>query len=152
MNGSISKYFLMAGTGGIVEIILIIINLGTLLVFAKYCAMFFGKQDGELRRPDTLRVSVGLLLGVACVALGVGGVWTFRLLFDTQAAFSLAGYMEKVIIFAASAAVAVLAYRFIISRPGFLAPLSRLSVSFSAIIASIGAFFAILLVYVARVV
>jgi multicomponent Na+:H+ antiporter subunit D len=151
MNGSISKYFLMAGTGGWLEIVLIAINLGTLLVFAKYCAVFFGKPAEGLRRADNLRVGVALVLGVGCLALGVGGVAAFRFLFDPFATFSMASYIEKAVIFAVSAAVAALAYKFVISRAGFLAPLSRLSVSFATIIVSIGCFFAVLLAYVSWV-
>jgi multicomponent Na+:H+ antiporter subunit D len=149
INGSISKYFLSAGAPLHMEWIINVINLGTILVFCKYCAMFTGADTHRAdRKPDGLRVGVGILLGAACIALGVGGVYAFRFLFDVGAAFSVAGYLQKTAVWAGSVVVGIVLYRYVIVNNRALAAIKKWDASFSAIIVSIGVFFALLMVHV----
>ncbi|MCL2215641.1 MAG: proton-conducting membrane transporter [Defluviitaleaceae bacterium] len=152
-NGSISKYFLMSGATGATEWIIILINLGTILAFVKYAAIFFGKPLGKVRteggdEPDFNRRAVVLGLGIICLALGIGGAQAMDFLFDAPVSLSFWSYLEKVGIFAASVAIGILIYRYAISKREFLPKLNGLSLSFQQICVSIGAFFAVLVIYI----
>ena len=151
-NGSVSKYFLMYGASGPLEWVIILINLGTILIFAKYSAIFFGKPLGKVRtgssEPDLNRRSVVLGLGIGCVLLGIFGVQAMEFLFNVPVSFSWQGYLEKAGIFAASLVAGVLIYRYGLAGREFLARLNGFSLSFQKICVSIGVFFAILLVYI----
>ena len=147
-GGSVSKHFVMYGATGALEWVFMLINLGTMLVFVKYSAIFFGEPMGEVRvvKHDKFRLAVVLGLGAACFALGLfgGGVVTF--LFNVPVIVS--GYLEKLAIFAASLGVAIIVYRKVLHPRAFLARLDGFSLSFHKICVSVGAFFAVLLVYV----
>jgi len=152
-NGSISKYFLMYGASGPLEWMIIFINLGTILVFVKYSAIFFGKPTGKVRtgedsKTDLYRLTVVLGLGLVCVIFGVFGVQVMQFLFNMQVSLSFAGYMEKTLIFAISVAVGYGIYRLFLSGKKFLHPLNGFSLSFQKICISIGVFFAVIVVYV----
>ncbi|MCL2388211.1 MAG: hypothetical protein FWC89_11800 [Defluviitaleaceae bacterium] len=151
-NGSISKYFLMYGATGPLEWIIIVINFGTILVFVKYSAIFFGKPLGEVRKVerDWYRMSVVIGLSIFCFALGIFGAQVIRFLFNVHVSVSFWGYIEKIAIFAVSLGLAVLFYRFVLAKRDYwiLQKLDGFSISFPWICASIGGFFGAVLIYV----
>ncbi|MCL2840026.1 MAG: proton-conducting membrane transporter [Defluviitaleaceae bacterium] len=152
-NGSISKYFLVYGADGPLEWIIILINLGTILVFVKYATIFFGKPLTKVREEETLvsdtnRRGVVFALGAMCIVLGIGGVQAIYFLFDVPVTLTFGGYMEKIGIFFVSVIIAVLLYKYVLAKRTFLSKLNGLNLSFQKICVSIGIFFAILLVYI----
>jgi len=149
-NGSVSKYFLMYGATGVLEWMIILVNLGTILVFVKYSAIFFGRPLGEVRgkKSDWDRISVVLGLGICCFIFGVFGVQTVEFLFNQQVSLDIWGYLEKSMVFAISLGMGVLIYRRFIANKDFLHPLQGLNLSFQKICISIGGFFGMLVVYV----
>jgi len=151
VNGSVSKYFLMYGADGLLEWVIILINLGTILVFVKYSFIFFGKPLGETRtdedaKPDIYRLSVVYGIGVLCIVFGVFGVQTIQFLFNESVVLGLRGYLEKALIFVVSVAVGVVVCKF--TKFEFLKPLNGLCLSFQKIIVSIGVFFAVIVAFV----
>jgi multicomponent Na+:H+ antiporter subunit D len=121
-NGSISKYFISDGLqgdwGGIA---LFLINLGTTLSFVKYSVILFGKPAGQVDQPrDPWVASVTIAFGMACLAGGLFGgpavQWLFGPALKTSGALSI----QKLIGFAITLGVAVLAYFLLVSRIGSL--------------------------------
>ena len=149
-NGSISKYFLAYGAGGALSWVLALINVGTILVFVRYSAIFFGSPTGPIRDvvPDWCRQSVALGLGVICFWFGVFGGQAIWFLFNRQVGIGLMGYLEKSLVFCLSLGAGFLIYRYFLAKKDFLPRLRGLELSFKAMILSIGVFFAVLLVYV----
>jgi len=148
-NGSISKYFILSGTSRIVTAAAIIINLGTIIIFIKFSAMLFGPGQGS--RPDSpsscpLKTATVLALGVLCFAGGVFGEQAIHFLFNTAVNIDAAGYIEKTILFTASAIAGYFIYRFFVDKLPFFKKIREIDLSFRQICASIGAFFATTLI------
>ncbi|MCL2571251.1 MAG: hypothetical protein FWE11_02520 [Defluviitaleaceae bacterium] len=143
-GSSISKYFMISGVTGALEWVFIFINFGTILVFVRYSAIFFGRPKGAVLAPDWCRESVVLCLGISCFALGVQPAINFLL--NQQVELSFWGYLEKNIVFVISVVAAYLVYKFILVKRDFLRPLRRFDLSFKTMCVSIGAFFGVLLV------
>ena len=158
-NGFVSKYFLAYGASGVLEWTFIAVNFGTILVFVRYSAIFFGRPLAPVRdvTPDWWRQSVVLVLGIGCVVLGVLGVPVARFLFDwTEIHCSVSAmlnigvrsYLEKSLVFFVSLGLAVLAYRHVPVKKGLIAPLKGMQLNFKIMCVSVGVFFALLLVVV----
>jgi len=149
-NGSISKYFLASGTSGFLEWIFIAINLGTIMIFVRYSMMFFGNPLKEPKKInfDKYRLGVIFALGALCVLMGVFGVGTIAFLFNETVALDVWGYAQKTLIFVISVGIALLAYKFVMSKENFLRPLNSFNLSFQKITVSLGVFFAMLLIYI----
>jgi len=150
-NGFVSKYFIAYGAGGMYEWAFIAVNFGTLLVFVRYSAVFFGRPLGPVKMtppPDWCRLSVVIVLGVSCVLLGVFGPFWARFLFDGPVGISALGYLEKSLIFFVSLGAGVLAYRYVPVTKKLIAPLRGIQLSFKIMCMSIGLFFGLLLVVV----
>ncbi|MCL1863274.1 MAG: proton-conducting membrane transporter [Defluviitaleaceae bacterium] len=147
-NGSISKYFMMAESGGLVFWILNIINLGTIILFVRYTKILFG--------PDTSNKSVQIdvnkqisvaMLAVMCLAMGIGGVWLANFLFGVDVELNFWGYFEKAVIFAASVAIALFVNKYVKNDNFFLARVRSLDLNFRGMCVCIGVLFAVMLVF-----
>jgi len=158
-NGFVSKYFIAYGAGSVMEWVFIGVNLGTVLVFVRYSAIFFGRPIAEIRkvRTDWCRLSVVIGLGVSCILLGVFGTEVARFLFGRGVyvtgegipfAISIRGYIEKSLIFFVSLGLGYLIYKYVLVKKEWLAPLRGLQLSFKVLCLSIGVFFGVLLVVV----
>ena len=147
-NGFVSKYFIAEGATGALGWVFIAINLGTVLVFVRYSAMFFGTSGGVKPVPDWCREGVVLGLGFLCLGMGVFGEWAIMFLFDTQVSTSILGILEKALWFGISVGAAVLIYRYVLVKKDYLRPLRGLTLNFKIMCLSIGVFFAALLVVV----
>ncbi|MCL2197684.1 MAG: proton-conducting membrane transporter [Defluviitaleaceae bacterium] len=148
-NGSISKYFMMAESGGVVFWILNIINLGTITLFVKYARMLFGEDTSN----KTVQIDVNkqisvAVLAVMCLAMGIGGVWLANFLFGVDVGLSFWGYLEKSAIFAVSVAIAVVVNRYANKEHAFFTRVRGLDLSFKGMCLSIGVLFATLLFFV----
>jgi len=156
-NGFVSKYFISYGANGFLEWAFVAVNLGTVLVFVRYSATFFGRPVAPIRevKTDWCRLSVVIGLGVSCVLLGVFGPAVARFLFAAPVAvtapyFAIGvwGYLEKSLIFVVSLGVGVLAYRYVPVSRKVIVPLRGMQLNFKIMCISIGVFFALVLVVV----
>ena len=80
MNGSISKYFIMFGTGWYITALLILINLGTIVSFIKYSSMLFGRYEavGGKAAAEGVGVIGAATLKAAQAKAGMVSVWGER--------------------------------------------------------------------------
>jgi multicomponent Na+:H+ antiporter subunit D len=147
-GGSISKYFMMAGTGSLLYWLMVLVNLGTLLVFLNYGKMFFGgdTSDSAVSLGKSQSLAVGVL-GVLSPVMGIFGVQLIRLLFGLQVNLSLGGYLEKSVVFVVSLLIGVVLYRFMEKKELDLVRIRNAELSFRGMCASIGVFFGVLLIY-----
>jgi len=147
-NGFVSKYFLGYGAGGVLGFLFNVINFGTILVFVRFSAIFFGKSDGVATIPDWCREGVVLGLGFLSFGLGVFGTQTIGFLLNEPVYLSIWGYIEKTAVFAVSLGLAVLVYKYVLTKKDYLRPLRDFTLSFKIMVGSIGVFFAGVLVFV----
>jgi len=147
-NGSISKYFMMYEAGGVVFWALALINFGTIISFVKYSGMFFGEDTSNksVRIDANKQVSVAVL-GFMCLFMGVFGVAIVDFLFGTNVKFSILGYTEKALMFFISLSIAVISLRFIKQTNPVLTRIRGIDLNFRGICISVGAFFAVLLIF-----
>ncbi len=140
-NGSISKYFMQYGVKGTyVEVIMIVINIGTILAFTKYSYMLFGKRE-EVQKGTLLKRSVILALGLMCVAGGIWGVEIMELIFNTELSIDIFSYLQKSIIFVLSFIGSGILYKFVLKDNKKLEKLGRISLNFQQIIMTMLGFF-----------
>ena len=147
-NGSISKYFIVYGASPLVNAAIIFINLGTIMSFIKYSSMLFGRPDET--QQDAVKVDVCkqiavLTLSGLCFAGGIFGEGFIRFLFNTTVRVDAAGYLEKSILFAASAIAGFLIFIFYIKKSKLLVKLRGVEIGFRGICALMGVFFAVML-------
>ncbi|MCL1936474.1 MAG: proton-conducting membrane transporter [Defluviitaleaceae bacterium] len=149
-NGSISKYFLMSGTGWDTNIILNIVNLGTIIICIKFSAIFFGKKPNIRKKPlDIMSHGVILLLGVMCFLMGILGIQTINFLFGYSVYVNIAGYTEKAIIFFVSLMAGYVIYKAFLTKEGPAMKWIRTSeMGFRGMCFSMVAFFAFILIAV----
>ncbi|MCL2366024.1 MAG: proton-conducting membrane transporter [Oscillospiraceae bacterium] len=174
-NGSISKYFIMYGTTWYVTWLLMIVNLGTIIVFVRFSTMLFGryddvKEDSALlrrmqkmdtdvhRRDETVaprnysesvpknKQFVIIVLGLVCLAGGIFGSQFITFLWGIEVSVETAGYLEKVAIFAGSVAVGILLYRYVVAKNVLLRKLRGIDFGFRGTCAALGGFFAAVLI------
>jgi len=146
-NGSISKYFMATEASAPLTAAMIIINLGTILVYLKYAAMFRGEFKSVKLTADHVKLIVVLGLGILCLVFGIFGEPGKNLFFDFELSVSFWRYIEKILIFAASLCAGLLIMRF--GRPA-IAWLENIGIRFNfgfrGICATIGGFFGLILV------
>jgi len=148
-NGSISKYFMATEAGVFLTAAMVVINLGTILVYLKYAGMFRGKPMLVKFAGDNVKQAVVLVLGILCLAFGIFGEWSKNLFFDFDLNVSFWGYAEKILIFVISLGVGLLITRY--GRP-VIARLENIGVRFNlgfrGICATVGGFFGLILIVV----
>ena len=146
-NGSISKYFMMMGATGLLEWAMIVINLGTILICIKLCAMFFGHPGENVQKEpvDRCKQAATLILGGICFILGIFGEAFTNFTFNLEAHVDALSYLEKIGVFAASLAAGLLLTKFVIKDGSILKPLLHLDLSFKTMCMSVGGFFGITL-------
>ena len=150
-NGSISKYFMAAEAGTVLTVAMTVINLGTILVYLKYISIFRGKApEGQTRFPDICKQFVVFALGVLCLVFGIFGGWLTNFIFGLELSIDPFGYIEKIGIFVASLAAALLIMRYakpvntMLERFG-----TKFNFGFRGICATIGGFFGLVLIMAA---
>lgn len=147
-NGSISKYFIMADASPWLYGILIVVNLGTITLYIKYMSIFFGTDtsDALIKVDVNKHISVAIL-SVMCLIMGVFGQGIIGILFGIEATISTSGYIEKIMIFAASCGIGFLICRYINKENNVLAKIRGLDVNFRGMCWSIGLFFIVMLLF-----
>ena len=155
--GSISKYFLTAGNPygapPWVEYSIIIVSVGTIISFIKYGWMLLGKDDPALKgdqfKPDKWRIIPSVFLALLCLGGGLFGVQVMDYFFNTGITtnlFASSAYYVKVAIFAGSALVGFVIYKFVVSRSKTLKKIGDMDLTFKTIAISTGAFLGIMLI------
>ena len=149
-NASISKYFLMHGVSGPLNIILILINLGTIMVFIRYARMLFGPDSGSLKikkaRSDLWKEAPLAVLGLMCFMLGVFGPYFISYLFGWAARVDFAGYLEKSAIFVASTVAGFFILKYAIKGQAASTRIREFDLGFRGMCAAMGVFFGLVLV------
>ena len=149
-NGSISKYFLMYDIDGPLNIVMMLINLGTITIFIKYAAIFIGQPKPGLEpheNDDWKQVPI-IFLGALCLIFGVFGEYFMAYLFSWDVSISQDSYLEKSVIFAGSVIAGGLIYKYLLNGRRLLVRISEVDLGFREMCAAMGLFFAILLVAV----
>ena len=153
-NGSVSKYFLMFELNWLLEAILILVNMGTIIIFVKYSAIFFGHAKAPVEKElfDIMRHGAVILLSVLCFALGIFGATAIQLLFGYTVQLDLWGYAQKTMIFLLSLGAGYLIYKSMFTEDNsfayFLAWEKKAEMGFRGICFSIAAFFAFVLIVI----
>ena len=119
INGSISKYWIMADVSFGLELALWVLNAGTMLVFIKYSTMFFGR-NGDKANVDPLKNTAVLVLAAMCIAAGVFGVPLTNFLFDVNLTISMGPFLAKGAIFFAVLCGMIILYRATLAKSDFL--------------------------------
>ncbi|MCL2565563.1 MAG: proton-conducting membrane transporter [Defluviitaleaceae bacterium] len=147
-NGSISRYFILSGAGVATTGAIMLINLGTILVFIKYSIMLFGQpKPGQGAVPiDNFKKASVLILGILCFAGGIFGEELIRFLFNVTASVDAAGYFEKTIFFILSGLAGFLIYKYYLKTSKLLAKVRQVEIGFRSMCTLMGIFFAVLLI------
>ena len=151
-NGSISKYLIEYGLaeGLRWQAAIYVVNFGTMLAFARYSSMFFGRSDEPRRTFDSWTAAVALVFGAAILGAGIFAGPLMTAIFPVPIVPELATgavTIGKVLVFAATAAAAVAAYLLGIRRLAVLDDLRRITVSFNGMAILMTGFLGVVLVY-----
>lgn len=145
-NGSISKYFIAHGSDNLVlDIILIIVTLGTTISFVKFIGVFRGK--GKRSKVSTLRSIIIFILGAMCLLGGLLGASIIELLFGYSAHINTSEYILKSVIFALSVVAAYFLYYKLLKGRKFIKLIRDFDVGLNEIALSITLFFVVLTGY-----
>ncbi|MCL2387455.1 MAG: hypothetical protein FWC89_07910 [Defluviitaleaceae bacterium] len=147
--GSVSKYFIAYDVPFVINIFLILISLGTIISFLKFSLMFLGEPPVTSTAfvNEKSKTIPSLLLGVVCVVGGVFGVPLIYFLFRQDVTIH-AGYFGKSLIFLASVVVGYFINKYVVIGNKTLKRIGAMNLGFKPICTAIGAFFAIMLIYV----
>jgi len=148
-SGSVSKYFMMQGASGFTNIVMMLVNLGTIMIFVKYTTMFFGKPSGDTRLNynDWWQLVPLLALGIMCFVLGIFGERAILFLFNSDKSINFRCYLEKAGIFAISLIAGYTFFRYYIRDCALLKQVKKFELGFRGMCAAIGVFFAMVVVY-----
>ena len=150
-NGMISKYLITYGAQHpVMNGVLIFMSLGTIISFVKYSTMLGGQPLKEIAdvKIDMYKQIAVLVLGFMCLVGGIFSGQFVYFLFRVQTDVSLAGYFEKVGIFAASLVAGYFIYKYYVSKSKLFKKIKVFDLSFRSICVSIGGVFAIILLAV----
>ena len=146
-NGSISKYFIAYGQGGVLFWILAFINLGTIVSFIKFTSMLWGKADDNVIVNDNKwQQAAVLILGLLCLFGGVFGSQFIDFFFGIDLKVDWVGYIEKSLIFLFTVGIGFMIYKYYLHRSAMLKYIGRVDLGFRAMCGAIGVFFAIMLI------
>jgi multicomponent Na+:H+ antiporter subunit D len=150
LNGSFSKYWIMAGSNNkYITIALWIINMGTLLSFTKVCWILFGKNEIKTRKVEKsyAKLSVLSIIALVCILTGIFAENIIRYTFNVDLGVSISGYIEKSVIYFIMLFGAIIFYKYILSRTNILYYNLRKSFSFSTSCLLLISFFLAIILY-----
>ena len=149
-NGSISKYLIQSAVAGnIAEHGILLVNLGTIISFIKYCSMLNGDTEVQPSKSDIYESIIVLLLGFICFIGGIYGEEFIYLLFQQRVSIDSTAYFEKAVFYVMTLAAGAVIYRKIVLKSKLLYRVKELELSFNDICISITAFFSITVLYMA---
>ena len=145
-NGSISKYLIAYGSQNLLlDIILIIITLGTLISFMKFINIFKGKS--KRIKTSKLRSVIIFILGIMCLLGGLFGSRIIELLFDFSANVNISDYILKAVIYLISVVASYFIYYKLLKNNTILRKIRDYDIGLNAIAMSITIFFVVLTGY-----
>ena len=149
-NGSISKYFISSVENWAIRGPILLINLGTIIVFIKYSTTLFGSvpDDFATEKADMCQQLPIIALGALCLAGGIFGEQFIEFLFNVDVDVDAAGFLEKSGLFAVSVVAGLLIFKYFVDRHPFFKKIRGFAMSFRWMCASIGGFLAVVLVVV----
>ena len=147
-NGMISKYFITYGADWLMNGVLIFMSLGTIVSFVKYSTILFGEGEGERVRIDLHKQLSVFALGVMCLIGGLFSSWFVYFLFGVHTDIGIAGYLQKVGIFAVSLVAGFLIYTYYVSRSKLMKKVKAIDLGFRSICVAVVAVFAVIMVAV----
>jgi len=155
-GGSMSKYFMSSGSEGLLFWLFIIINLGTILVFFRFCGTLFSKvpkyKKLEPVRIDRLKSGAVFTLGLLCFVGGIWGEAIIQYLFNTYEIVNIGDYFGKAGIFLTSWIVGYFIYKKFFAADNRLdkifVKLRGFEMGFRAACVSIGVYFGVFIIIV----
>jgi multicomponent Na+:H+ antiporter subunit D len=149
LGGSVSKYFMMRGAGGIVTALMVLISLGTITIFVKYAMMFFGKptETAKLQYNDWWQLAPLIVLGILSLMLGLLGEQAILFLFNADKTIVMGSYLEKAAIFVASVVAGCFIFGYYVKDSVLLRRIGKFELGFRGMCAAIGVFFAAMVLY-----
>ena len=144
-NGMVSKYFIAYGADWLLGGALVFMSLGTIVSFVKYSGMLFGRAEGEAAPIDAHKQLAAFALGLMCFFGGIFGNWFVSFFLGAHTEISLAGYVQKTGIFAASLAGGYFIYKHYVTRSRLLKKVRALDLGFRAICMAVACMLAALL-------
>lgn len=147
-GSSISKYYIQKGnlTSNVIEMSLIVINLGTIVTYIKYAAMLFGKSDETSTMTWNQKLSLSVLAGI-CLLGGVLGPVIINMLFNVSLSVKIGDYLIKSTIYLVSILIGFIFYRYVYKHMGVLKKIRDIELNFNQIVLLIASFFVFQLVY-----
>ena len=139
-NGSISKY-MMQEAGSFADYSIMLINLGTIIIFIKYSSMFFGKSNLGHQKVNLLRTVTSCILSLMCFAGGIFGRELVSLLFRIHIDIHPLEYLDKSLIFLISLLAGYLIYSLLVRRSKLMEKVRRFELGFNDVCISIILFF-----------
>ncbi len=148
-NGSISKYLISSGTvEAWIEYGLMVINLGTIILFIKYGRMLFGDtQKKAIGLSKTRENTVVLLLSLVSFAGGIFASTFVQLLFNIDVSVNLLSYGVKALLFVGSLLVGMVIYYALIKKKNYFTIVNAFELGFNEACLSITLFFAFIFIY-----
>ena len=145
--GSVSKYFIAYEAHPVVNVVIILISLGTIISFVKFATVLFGHCDlvGDIPKAEKYRIAPVFVMGMICLAGGLFGTQFIYFLFRYRVGIDAAGYVQKSLIFAVSAVVGYFIYKYAVSGNDTLKHFGGVVFSFKSICASCGVFLGVML-------
>jgi len=150
-NGSVSKYFMMREASEPLEWAIILLNLGTIMIFLKYATMFLGQPEKGLIRKintDWCKLTAIMFFGIGSFILGIFGEQFKNFVFNLEVHVEALSYLEKIGVFAVSLGIGIVLTKYIPKDAKVFKCIRDTDLGFRGICASLGAFFAIILVFV----
>lgn len=147
-NGSISKYLIQQGFSGNAWLAygIILVNIGTLTYTFKLFKTLFGQKTVTAKVFRGQRAVVLILSGL-CFIFGLFGQQLVGVFFNLKFQWHLVDYVEKLLIYILSAAVAYLFYKQVYEKRPIFRQIQAIELTFNELIMSIFLFFAGLLGY-----
>ncbi|PRY83329.1 complex I subunit 5 family protein [Alkalibacterium olivapovliticus] len=146
-NGSISKYMISYGSDSpYIQLLLNLINLGTLLYSMKFAAMLFGKntQPDDIKGQDTrhdVPQWTTLTFGVLTLISGLFGNRLLQFLYGYDFTIYPGEYLEKSFIYLLLVLAAFALYKGWVKERDLFSKIGYIELSFNAMITALVAFF-----------
>ncbi|MBM7581874.1 multicomponent Na+:H+ antiporter subunit D [Caldicoprobacter guelmensis] len=147
-NGSMSKYWIAYGAkDSILEMGIIIINLGTIISFVKYSKIFFGQSNKTSIDVLMVQKVTVVSMGLMCLAGGIFAKQFIGFLFNQYLLVEPISYMEKIGVFMLSLLIGSFIYFRVIEKYKLLNKVKSFELSFNDICLMIFLFFSFVFLY-----
>ena len=119
INGSMSKYWIMAEASPMMEMAMWAVNAGTILVFVKYGMMLLGTSPVKVKT-EPVKTGVVVFMGLVCIGVGIFAANIMTVLFDVNLSIDWTSFGLKGLIYGALVLAAHGVYRWALSKTELL--------------------------------